>query len=69
MKRGKIMAEGNLEDIMERLQGCLALLHLLYESVGVSAISGDAVNGVRDLLEMICRDFQADIDAAEDYTS
>lgn len=67
MKYDKIMAGGNLENIMERLKGCLALLYLLYKNAGTSAISEDAINGVSDLLEMICRDFQADIDAAEDY--
>lgn len=68
MKYDKIMAGGNLDNIMTRLNGCRALLYLLYESVGVSTISADAISGVCDLLEMICRDFQADIDAAEDYT-
>lgn len=68
MKYDKIMAGGNLDNIVTRLNGCRALLYLLYESAGTSAISGDAINGVCDLLEMICRDFQADIDGAEDYT-
>lgn len=52
---------------MTWLNGCRALLYLLYESAGTSTISEDAINGVCDLLEMICRDFQADIDSAEDY--
>lgn len=68
MKYDKIMAGGNLENIMTRLNGCRALLYLLYESAGVSAVPEDAISGVCDLLEMICRDFQADIDGAEDYT-
>ena len=68
MKYDKIMAGGNLENIMDRLNGCRALLYLLYERAGAGPISADAVSGVCDLLEMICRDFQADIDAAEDYT-
>lgn len=71
MKYDKIMAGGNLENIMERLIGCRALLsslYLLYGSAGASSISKDAISGVCDLLEMICRDFQADIESAEDYT-
>lgn len=68
MKYDKIMAWGNLDKIMAQLNGCRALLYLLYESAGASAISEDAISGVCDLLEMICRDFQTDIDAAEDYT-
>ena len=60
-----LIPQGNLEDIMTRLNGCRALLYLLYESAGSSSVSDDAINGVSDLLEMICRDFQADIDAAE----
>lgn len=63
----KIMAGGNLDNIVARLNGCRALLYLLYKSAGTSTISEYAINGVCDLLEMICRDFQADIDSAEDY--
>ena len=53
---------------MDRMKGRRALLYLLYESAGVSAISEDAIKGVCDLADVICRDFQADIDGAEDYT-
>ena len=68
MKYDKIMAGGNLENIMTRLKGCRALLYFLYESAGARVISEDVLSGVCDLLEIIYRDFQADIDAAEDYT-
>ncbi len=34
----KIMATGNLEDIMHRLAGCQALLYMLYETAGASTI-------------------------------
>lgn len=68
MKYDKIMARGNLDNVMDRLNGCRALLYLLYECSGASGIPGNAVNGVCDLLDCICRDFQADIDSAEDYT-
>ena len=40
---------------------------MLFRS-GARVISEDVLSGVCDLLEIICRDFQADIDAAEDYT-
>lgn len=63
----KIMPGGNLEDIMNRLNGCRALVAMLYEVAGASAIPEDAINAVGDLLGTICRDFQADIDAAGDY--
>jgi len=68
VKYDKIMAGGNLENIMDRLNGCRAVLYALYEIAGTSAVSENALYGACDLLEMICRDFQADIDAAEDYT-
>lgn len=68
MKYDKIMAGGNLDNIVSRLNGCRALVDTLREIVGVSTISEEALGGISDLLEMICRDFQADIDAAEDYT-
>lgn len=65
--KGKIMTTGNLEDITNRLAGCQALLYVLCESASASSISENAVRGVSDLLDSICRDRQADIDAAEDY--
>ena len=68
MKYDKIMAGDNLDNIMGRLRGCIALLSVLYGNAGTSETSEDALGGLRDLLECICRDFQADIDAAEDYT-
>lgn len=67
MRYGKIVAGGSLENIMGRLNGLLALLYLLHESAEANCISEDAVGGLCDLLETICRDFQAGIDAAEDY--
>lgn len=67
MRYDKIMAGGILENIMSRLKGGIALLNALYENAGATEISEDALSGLRDLLECICRDFQADIDSAEDY--
>ena len=41
------------------------LVCVLAENSSTSVTPEDALNGVADLLEAICRDFQADIDAAE----
>ena len=62
-----VMSKSNLEDIANRLAGCHAVLDTLREICGISTISEDALSGVSDLLEMIRRDFQADIDCAEDF--
>ena len=69
MEFDKIMAAGNLEDITGRLICCTALLHTVHESISASNQCVDALAGVCYLLEAISRDFQADIDAAEDYTT
>lgn len=66
MKYDKIMAGGNLENIMSRLVYCNALLDALVGAMGDNSMA-DALAGVHDLLNSINRDFQADIDAAEDY--
>lgn len=64
----KVMTNSSLENMMTRLSGCLALLRVLYASAGTSVTSEEELEGVCDLLESIRKDFQADIDAAEDYT-
>ncbi len=63
--RCKIMTVSSLENSTERLKGVLALVCVLAENSSTSVTPEDALNGVADLLEAICRDFQADIDAAE----
>ena len=63
--RCKIMTVGSLEDTLGRLAGARALVCVLAEHSSTSVTPEDALNGVADLLEAICRDFQADIDAAE----
>ena len=63
---GKVMTVGNLEDIVVRLKGCRSLVDMLCEVAGVSTIPEAALSGISDLLDVICRDFQADIDSAED---
>lgn len=63
----KIMPDGNLENIMHRLNGCYALVNALHEIASDTAVSDAALCGVLDLLDGIRRDFRADIDGAEDY--
>lgn len=67
MNNELLMSRGNLEDIMTRLNGCRALLGVLYENAGagISETPEAALGGMCDLLECICRDFQADIECAE----
>lgn len=66
MKCDKIMAEGNPDNIMGRLICCCALLDTLIGAMGDNGMV-DALAGVHDLLNSICRDFRADIESAEDY--
>lgn len=63
----KIMAGGNLDDIVERLKGCEALVWAIAQTAGMSTTPEDALRGVADLLSCITRDLEADISAAEDY--
>ncbi|MCI8871170.1 MAG: hypothetical protein HFF39_11675 [Lawsonibacter sp.] len=65
LRYDKIMAGRNLEDIVDRLDGCLALLYALQEIQ--STITNEALYGIIVLLEVIRRDFIADVDRAEDY--
>ena len=65
MSNELIMPKGNVEEIMERLNGFRALLDALYEIADATAISSDALSGIRDLLGCICGDFQAVIESAE----
>lgn len=63
--RCKIMTVGSLENTLDRLSRARALVCVLAENSSTSVTPEDALNGVADLLEAVCRDFQADIDAAE----
>jgi len=65
---GKIMAASSLDDIMIRLTCCCASLDAVHRAMDDSNNMQDALYGTTDQLRSICRDFQADIDAAEDYT-
>ena len=66
----KIMDGGNLDNIVLRLNCCAALLRALHASTGESGVPDElrnALAGSCDLLEMIIRDFQANISAAGDF--
>lgn len=63
----KIMATGNLDNIVGLLIHCRAVLDTIQMAMGDNSLA-DAVAGVCDLLDGISRDFQADIDGADDYT-
>ena len=66
MTEDKIMAGGNLDNIVGRLIHCRAVLDMLIMAMGDDPFV-DGVAGVGDLLDGISRDLQADIDGAEDY--
>ena len=63
-----IASSSNLNDIAERLAGCQAVLDAVRDVPEGCCVSVEALRGVSDLLEVIRRDFQADIDCAELYT-
>lgn len=63
-----IMSVRDLEDTVNRLAGCQAVLDAVRDVSDECCVSVEALSGVSDLLEMIRRDFQADIDCAEIYT-
>lgn len=63
----KIMAGGNLEEIMGRMIGCHAVLEVIHKAAGESTMA-DAIAGAVDLMRSIYMDFEADVSCAEDYT-
>lgn len=63
----KIMSMGNMEDIVKRLNGCRSLLYMLGEVAEASTVPVEAIDGISDLLNSICRDLCADIEIAVDY--
>lgn len=67
MERDKIMAGGNLENTVNRLSCCCAMLDIVHANMNGDSQCIDALCGCRDLLELICRDFEADIASAEDF--
>lgn len=67
MNHDKIMPGGNLDNIAGRLTACGAILHVIHAGMGSGGELSEALYGACGLLESICRDFQADIEAAGDY--
>ena len=65
MSKELIMHADSLQEIMQRLKCSIALMYALYETAGVSDVSEAALSGMCDLLECICRDFQAHVECAE----
>ena len=63
----KIMAEKNLDNIYGRLSACLAMFYVIHADMDDCGDLCDAMYGACDLLKSIMRDFQADLEAAEDY--
>ena len=64
----KIMTVDSLDSHMARLDGCRAVLDVIHANLANGENCPDALYGACDLLESICRDFQAVIDTAENYT-
>lgn len=62
----KVMASGNLDEIMGRLVCFGSLLESIRLSMDEEDSTVDALASAKDLLSCICRDFQADIDSAEE---
>ncbi|MCM1234385.1 MAG: hypothetical protein NC489_30155 [Ruminococcus flavefaciens] len=62
-----ILTVGNLEDITLRLNSCRALFRTLHAEAERGSLSAEALYGACDLLDSICRDFEADIDGADEF--
>lgn len=65
MNRNLIMPGGNLENILSRLNAAHELFLLLHGCMGDDPGS-EAMYGACDLLRSIIKDFQADVDSAEE---
>lgn len=66
MNGNVIMPYGNLEDILGRLTCFSALLETIRLAMDEEDKMVDSMASAHDLLSCICRDFQADIDSAEE---
>lgn len=63
-----IVSGCNLDDIAARLYCCRSLLDVVRSDMeGNDKDHEEALFGVSSFLDSICRDFQAEIDSAEDY--
>ena len=63
----KIVERQSLQDVIDHLEGCRALVRALCENAEITVTSEDALCGIAYMLEAVCKDFQANIDSAEDY--
>ena len=70
MEHDKIMAGGNLDNIVCRLNSCLAMLRVVHSNLAAEDDSDtvDALYGACDMLRAIIQDFEADIAGADDVT-
>ena len=63
----KIMAGKNLENVYMRLTACLAMFRVIHDDMDDCGDLCEAMYGACDLLQGILNDFEADMEAAEDY--
>ena len=66
MTEDKIMAGGNLDNILRRMVCCCAVLDVIAEAASDKPLA-DAIAGANALLQSIYQDFDADISSAEEY--
>lgn len=67
MEYDKIMAGENLENIVNRLSGCCAMLDMVHANMSGDGLCVEALYGCCESLKGICRDLDADIASAEDF--
>lgn len=60
---------GNMEDILARLAGCEEVFQCIKNNMPEDTRLNDAMFGAIDLLRSITRDFQADVDSAEEVSA
>ncbi len=65
MSHNLIIPEGNLEDILARLSYALDLFRLIHGHLDETDVS-DPMYGACDLMRRIIKDFEADVNAAEE---
>lgn len=56
----------HLDNLLDRVKGCRSLMEMLFEVAGNSNVPEAALGGMCALLETICRDFQAEMDAVKE---
>lgn len=63
----KIMAGQNLQDIYDRLYGCLSMFRTIHTDMNDGNDTYYAMFGACSFLQSILKDFSADIESAKDY--